>query len=322
MVGVGLLMPSFGAQATSDRILGTARAAESYGFHSLWVRDHLFIPPGLDHGGIKESGFHLDALDVLGAAAAVTSTIKLGSAVLIPLRHPLPLAQHLATTTFLSGDRMILGLGAGAFAEEFTSIGLDWEKRHRMVQETVEVLRLLADGAAHTYHGEVYDFEDVAIIPPPPRLPIWYGGSGTAVSVKNAFERGYDGWLGLAPADIFDKRLAKIRELSEEHGRTLTVATIPPTSVAANEAAAISPLDQAKIIQSMRHGDRYGYTTFDEVRSALIVGNPEQAAEQITAFAGKGVDVVILDLRVIGDAFDEVFRRIGEEVLPLLKGGD
>jgi alkanesulfonate monooxygenase SsuD/methylene tetrahydromethanopterin reductase-like flavin-dependent oxidoreductase (luciferase family) len=315
-------MPSFGEQATPERIVGVARHAEAYGFHSLWVRDHLFIPPGRLHGGVTESGFHLDAVHVMAVAAVSTSTIKLGSAVLIPLRHPLQLAQQLATIAFLSGDRIIVGLGAGAFAEEFTSIGRDFEQRHAMVRDTMAVLRLAASGEPVSFQGEVYAFEDVGIIPPPPRVPFWYGGSGTATSVKIAVERGWDGWMGVAPADVFDKRLQRLRELGEEAGRSLSVATIPPTSIARTEERALAPLDQEKIVTSMKHGDRNPYTTFDEVRSALVVGTPESAAEQIAAFGAKGVEVVILDLRVVGDAFDDIFRMVGEEVLPMLRGRD
>lgn len=316
---VGLLMPTFGAQAEQRRIFEIAREAEDFGFHSLWVRDHLFIPAGKVHGGITENGVHLEPLHVLGAIASVTRSVRLGTAILTPTRHPLRLAQDLATLSFLHGERFILGVGAGAFVEEFAALGLDWEQRRRMVAETVEVLRLTANGRPASYGGEVYRFEDVAILPPPPRVPLWYGGSGSPASVRIAVEGGFDGWIGLTPADIFGERIARLRELGSRAGRTLTVASIPPTSVAPTRSAALAPLDQEKIVASARSGgQRPDYRSFDEVKSALIVGSPAEAADQLIALTERGVDEIILDLRVVGPAFDDVFRLIGEDVLPRL----
>jgi len=71
---VGLLLPTFDTQANRERILAAARDAEAHGFGSVWVRDHLFIPKGTLHGGIKESGFHLEPLMSLATVASVTSS--------------------------------------------------------------------------------------------------------------------------------------------------------------------------------------------------------------------------------------------------------
>ena len=68
----------------------------------------------------------------------------------------------------------------------------------------------------------------------------------------------------------------------------------------------------------MRKAQKRGYARFDEVAGALVLGTPEEAAQQLLAFGEKGMDVVVLDLRVVGPEFDEVLALIGEQVMPLL----
>ena len=317
---VGLLLPTFDRQAKRDRIMDAARDAEAFGFGSLWVRDHLFIPRGTLHGGIKESGFHLEPLMALAAVAGVTSRIKLGTAVLIPLRHPLSLVQLLGTLSFMSDGRVVAGLGLGAFEREFSALGLDYSKRRQMVHETLEIIHNAQEGGEISFAGEVFQIEDVFIDPvPPPDMPIWYGGSGSARSAKLAFEFGFEGWMGNAPADVFDVLIEMAHAWEAEHGRKLALATIPIAVVAPTREKALGYLDLDDLVVSVSKNVRKEYSTFDEVSSALIVGTPAEAAEQIGSFWDKGVSPVILDLRVVGEAFEEVLTLIGEEVMPLLR---
>jgi len=319
---IGLLLPTFDRQAERQRILKAATDAESFGFGSVWVRDHLFIPRGTLHGGIKESGFHLEPLMALATVASVTSRIKLGTAVLIPLRHPLGLVQLLGTLSFMSEGRVVAGLGLGAFEREFAAVGLDYSKRRQMVRETLDILRIAQGGRELSYQGEVYEFDGVNIDPVPPvNMPVWYGGSGSARSAKLAFDFGFEGWMGNAPADVFDKLVDLARNWEAEHDRKLSLATIPIAAVATTREEALEYLDLDDLVVSISKNVRKEYGTFDEVASALVVGTPQQAAEQIRAFWDKGVSPVILDLRVVGEAFEKVLRLIGEEVMPLLRPG-
>jgi alkanesulfonate monooxygenase SsuD/methylene tetrahydromethanopterin reductase-like flavin-dependent oxidoreductase (luciferase family) len=315
---IGILLPTFGAQATPSRVLDTARKAEAYGFHSVWTRDHLFIPADLSHGGVVESGFHLEALTVLAAVASITERVKLGTAILIPIRHPLALAQVMGTISYLGGDRMILGLGRGAFVEEFRALNIS-TRRKQLLRETLEVFRAFTEGEALTYSGEINSFEGVKIDPLPPlTTPLWYGGSGTQVSVELAYDDDYDGWMGMAPADVLDELLALSDKLAEQKGRPITISTIPPASIAPTREQALEPLDTARMLESIRSQQKREYDTFDDVASAYIIGSPDEAAAQLVALGEKGVDVVILDLRVVGDRFDDVFDLVGESVLPLV----
>jgi alkanesulfonate monooxygenase SsuD/methylene tetrahydromethanopterin reductase-like flavin-dependent oxidoreductase (luciferase family) len=241
--------------------------------------------------------------------------------VLIPLRHPLSLIQLLGTLSYMSQGRVIAGLGLGAFEREFTAVGLDYSRRRRMVEETLEIIRLAQDGKELTYHGDVFEFEGVSIDPTPlPDMPVWYGGSGSPRSAKLAFDFGFEGWMGNAPADVFDDLITLARQWEADSSRSLALATIPIASVAPTRERALAHLDLDDLVVSISKNVRKEYKSFDEVASALIVGTPEEAAEQISAFWAKGVSPVILDLRVVGDAFEEVLDLIGTEVMPLLPG--
>jgi alkanesulfonate monooxygenase SsuD/methylene tetrahydromethanopterin reductase-like flavin-dependent oxidoreductase (luciferase family) len=255
----------------------------------------------------------------LAAVASVTTRVRLGTAVLIPLRHPLSLVQLLGTLSFMSGGRVVAGLGLGAFEREFSALGLDYSQRRKMVQETLEILHMAQGGRELSFQGEVYQFDGVSIDPvPTAQMPVLYGGSGSARSAKLAFDFGFEGWMGNAPADVFDKLVELARSWEGEHGRKLSLATIPIASVARTREKALGFLDLDDLVVSISKNVRKEYSTFDEVASALIVGTPAEAAEQIRAFWDKGVSPVILDLRVVGEAFEEVLGLIGEEVMPLL----
>ena len=101
----GLLMPHFGEEAGPTKLLRGAELAETYGFDSLWVRDHLVFEP---HGELeKPNAAFYEAFTSLTAIGAVTDQIELGTGSLIPFRHPLHTALTVATMTHMFGPRNI-----------------------------------------------------------------------------------------------------------------------------------------------------------------------------------------------------------------------
>ena len=113
----GLLVPHFGEHANRRALLDGAVLAESFGFDSLWVRDHLVFEP---HAEMEAANIvFFEALTTLSAIGAVTENISLGTGSLVPFRHPVHLAISIATMTRLLGERIILGFGAGTFDHEF-----------------------------------------------------------------------------------------------------------------------------------------------------------------------------------------------------------
>ena len=116
----GLLLPHFCEHASIEQCLEGAKRAETYGFDSLWVRDHLVFEP---HGIEGTNNTHVDGLLTLAAVAAATNTIALGTAMTICHRHPIHLAQAFAALSQISRGQIVMGIGLGGFPHEFAAAG-------------------------------------------------------------------------------------------------------------------------------------------------------------------------------------------------------
>jgi alkanesulfonate monooxygenase SsuD/methylene tetrahydromethanopterin reductase-like flavin-dependent oxidoreductase (luciferase family) len=162
-VKLGVLLPQAGWSAGPDSITAFAARAEELGFASLWVGDHVCLPakqrtpyPYPIDGEqplryqVPSDRPYLEALTTLGFVAAVTRTIDIGLSVgILPYRHPALWAKSLATLQRLSGNRLILGAGAGWMAEEFEILGADFAARGVVTDDTLAFLRHVwsVDGA-------------------------------------------------------------------------------------------------------------------------------------------------------------------------------
>ena len=137
--------------AASMHPVDVARRAEEAGFHSMWFPDHVCMPVASTSAHVANESrtrayepMHqmLDGAVVMGAAAASTTRLKLGSSVLIaPYRGPLNDARQLATIDVLSGGRLLVGVGAGWMEEEFAALGLPFAARGRMTEECIEIYK-------------------------------------------------------------------------------------------------------------------------------------------------------------------------------------
>jgi probable F420-dependent oxidoreductase len=146
----------------------------------------------------------------------VTRTLRFSTMVhILPLRNPIEVARATGTVAVLSRGRLVLGAGAGWIREEFDVLGVDFGRRGRRFDESIEVLRKLWTGDLVEHHGEQFDFPPIQMTPAPPEpVPIWVGGvSGPAL--RRAARLG-DGWLGSGqtPEEVLAiaGRLAALRE--------------------------------------------------------------------------------------------------------------
>ena len=222
----GIVLPHFGSFArehAADRIVAAAEAAESLGYSTVWVIDHLVLPAQVESGyAFNPQDPFLEPLTVLGALALRTSRIKLGTAVLIlPYRHPIYTAKALATVDVLSGGRLVVGVGAGWMEPEFAALGVPIAERGSRTNETIDVLKALWTEDAPSYSGRHFQFSNIKFVPQPvqkPRPPILVGGM-TKGALQRVVRRG-DGWiaLGRSPADL-SKPLTSLREMAAKAGR-------------------------------------------------------------------------------------------------------
>src|SRR5512146_3441497 len=136
---LGIHLPHIGQKAGPDAIRRAAIQAEALGFADVWVSEHIIVP---NERAYPPSAIFWDPVLTLTWAAACTSRVGLGTSVLVlPMRHPLPLAKELATLQNLSGGRLILGAGVGWLAAEFAALGAPFHERGRRMDEGIALMR-------------------------------------------------------------------------------------------------------------------------------------------------------------------------------------
>ncbi len=177
-----------------------AHHAEDLGFESFYVPEHVALYPGarIGESEIAPDLEIVDPLECLAFVAASTTTILLGTGVLVlPFHHPVVLAKRLATIDVFSSGRMrLLTIGVSSLPGEAAAVGIDYATRGRRADEAIDVLRALWAGDARgtSFEGEFYSFEYVTSYPKPTQmLPIHVGGSSLAAA-RRAGRRG-DGFF-------------------------------------------------------------------------------------------------------------------------------
>lgn len=264
----------FARDATSFARL--ARAAESLGFDGVWANDHLVAPRFLVKAGDRPS-FH-EPLLVLASVAAATERVRLGTAVIaLPLREPTLLARQAATLNALSGGRLVLGVGLGAYPEELTAIGRPARGRGAIFEEKLAALRTrLADDS---------------LTPSAARIPLYIGGHGAAAVARAA--RWGDGWIpGWQPLPALRERIAMLREGAAAAGRDaarIVVAVELSATIATRHEDAVRRYEESRFARHRRARDRSGRDPALIVASNLV-GSADAIREKIAALAEAGVD--------------------------------
>lgn len=283
------------AAAGPEDLLAIARAADRAGFAYLASCDHVAIPRRL---ASAMSTVWYDPVATLAFLAAATERIRLLTHVAVTgLRHPLLSAKQYATLDHLSGGRLILGVGAGHVREEFEVLGVDFERRGFVLDESIGALRTaLGPDEFPEHHGKLYDFEGLGQRPRPAqdRVPVWVGGSSPA-AVRRAALRG-DGWLPQGdPRDRLPAQIARIRRLR-------------------GEAGIEGPYVMGAIVEPLY----VGKPAWD-VGRRTITGPPEAVAESLRAYRAMGVDQIQVRFRSRSRAeLTDQMAAFGAEVGPLL----
>jgi probable F420-dependent oxidoreductase len=192
---VGIHLPHIGRKAGPEAIRRAAIQAEELGFADAWSSEHIIIPKGAPY---PPSAIFYDPVLTLTWAAAFTKRIGLGTSVLVlPMRHPLPLAKELATLQNLSDGRLILGAGVGWMEAEFAALGVPFRERGRRMDEGIAMMRAVwgKDPVSFPPRHIAGVIEDMRMLPQPVKpIPIWIGGSSEAALARAV--RLADGWHG------------------------------------------------------------------------------------------------------------------------------
>ncbi len=314
----GVILPHFSEDCTKERIIDTTLKAEQLGFDSVWVRDHVFVPPEhRHHGGIEEDKF-TEPLPTLSALSSVTSSITLGTAILIPIRNPIKLAQNLSTLSYLSDDRVIAGMGIGRWKQEFEALNMPFDKRPQLIKENYEVLNRLFQESDVEHEGEIFQFENVTINPQPEtKIPLWYGGFSKIA--MNRAVRIADGILpGRVPISEFEMKMDYLHDLEEEHDHELDVGLVPPFSVADSREEAEAGFNIPSLVDEADSYMAGDYNTKEDIRGYYIAGDTEECAAQIQEFVDSGLDHVILDMRHAFEDIEQLMETTADSVIPLI----
>jgi probable F420-dependent oxidoreductase len=217
-----------------------AKAAEERGFSSLYIPEHTHIPVSretppatgtdeLDEGYMRT----LDPIVALAAAATITSTIRLGTAVALPAEHdPIAWAKAIATLDHLSGGRVVLGVGFGWNKEELRDHGFAFEDRRAVVREHMLLAQAIWRDDVASFDGEHARLSPSWSWPKPvqrPRVRTLLGG-GAGPKLFASIAEWCDGWIPFGGSGLKDA-LPQLREAVAAGGRDPDELHIVPMGV-------------------------------------------------------------------------------------------
>ena len=262
-------------------VRGVAQRADALGFRDLWVTENT-----LDHV------FCFDPIVILTYAAAVTTSIRLGVAVVVlPIHHPAMVAHKVATLDYASNGRAILGLGLGR-DHHYDQFQVPREKRVRRFLEGVELLKALWTQPEVNYHGSIYQVEHGTMAPKgvqKPHVPIWMGG-GHPNALKRAATIA-DGWMGSGGSSKADfaRSIPIMRENLEKAGRD-------PKKFPLSKRVFLSVHERADTAKSeLHHWFTTVYHNPNGAEACGVYGTPEQVRERVEELVAAGADHLLLN---------------------------
>lgn len=315
---VSVMLFPWGAKNPSiDEIVEASKLAEDLGFYSVTLPTHMTMPPGWLFRTFPNRDV-LDAMVILPAIAAATSTIKIGfNSALLPLLPPYQWAKYLSTLDVMSNGRVIAGVAMGWWEEDFDAVGVSRKHRGKLFDEQLEVITRLCIEEKVTFEGHHYQLENMTMEPKPvqkPYPPIWIGGG--VKSIPRAAR--YGEYILCFWPDEEAARTMWIPKLQEEggkHGRDVKLASFTFAYVAEDER------DFQSVIPRLKEAVAFENESMDPM-ALTISGSPERCAERMHALSNAGVSHFVVEFQFHG--LEPVsfgmrqMERFAREVGPLL----
>jgi probable F420-dependent oxidoreductase len=270
---------AFGIQGSGQHVDGApdpgvfrelAQAAEALGYDSIWAGDHISYRNPI-----------LDVVVALSTFAAVTKRITIGAGVvLLPLRHPSVVAKEFSSLDYVSGGRVILGVGVGGEGEkDFEAVGVAVRERGARTNEAMRALRALFSGGG-TFSGRFFSFQDIEIEPgstQPGGPPLWVGGRSEAALTRAATLG--DGWI---PLWVSPERLAADYKQLPEH-------VVPAVALPAHVG------EKRHLYEHLRQRYSGGFSEH-VVDRYCIAGSPEECAARLREYVDAGARHVVFNV--------------------------
>lgn len=313
---LGVRLPNSGPFAEASAVLEAAELAEELGYDRVWVHDHVSWPKEkLTHfaTGSLEACDDQDPnfFESVSTAAVLSGRLRrigVGIAgLVIPLRDPRILAKQLASIDRLGGGRLVVALAIGAIRGDFEVMGVPFERRGKVSNEYLSVLRAILDGEQPvSVEGETISFEQGTFLPKPDGLGLWVTGSSEP-GLKRA-ARFADGWMTVYQSvDAYAGFVQRLRDLLAEQGRdAATVATGYETYACIAET-------RKEAIAIARRSLEGKFETLQKGLDVCIVGDVEDLRERIAAYQDAGAGH--LELKFVahsGAQLHEMMQRVAE----------
>ncbi|MEU8246310.1 LLM class flavin-dependent oxidoreductase [Nonomuraea sp. NPDC048916] len=276
---IGVLLPGVAVQRRDGIDLRqAARHAEDAGLDGVWHGDHLAV-----------GGPTLDALIALATAAAATSRIRIGTSVFIPaIRSVAWAAKQVATLQYVSGDRLVLGVGSGGGPGQWAAAGVPYGERGSRTDTALELLPRLLAGEETRLRDE--PGEPTVELAPAVAMPAVWVGNASDAAIRRAARLG-DGWFPslISPGEV-DKGGRRLAELAAGHGRPAPVIAIGGAGALGTGPGVPSREEIASGI-----GGAYG-RPLEEVIEIPLTGHPREAAERLAVYRDAGARHAIIGI--------------------------
>ena len=266
---LGFSLPNNQGMPHVNDLVTLAIEAESLGYHSVWVSEHLFHATYVA-SRLGDAPYH-EALTILTAVAGATSKVRLGTSVLVlPWHHPVQLAKRIASLDDYSEGRVSLGVGVAQTEDEFENLGVPFSHRGRIADEMLTAMKILWTEKYPKFYGKYFNFNDLQFEPKPiqkPHPPLLIGGASRR-AIERVVEHG-DGWhaLSQSPEDI----APVVNELRQQRPDTIDVSVRSMTTIM----------------------DRSWDRPVEE--RVTMKGTLEELTAMLQAYEDAGVDEVVLD---------------------------
>ncbi len=282
----GVFLPSHGPAKSPQAVHQVAQAAEQAGYDSLWAADHVLV-----HQRFSDYCM-IETFVTLGYVAAVTEKITLGTTVLVlPQRDPILAAKQAAAVDQYSDGRLILGIGVGWMDDEYRYLRTDFRKRGRMMDEWMDVMRVLWSEDEPSFQGEWINFEESAFEPKPAQAggpPFTIGGLSDA-AIRRAATKA-SGWhpIHIEPEAVA-AGVAKMRAWANGEPRTVVFHARTELGDQANPEVSI------------------------------LRGSTSEVSDRIGRYAEAGVEHMLFDFNTAptAGAIQDQMERIASDVFPV-----
>ena len=297
--------------------------AEAMGFHSLFLVEHHFT-------GVAQVSASLNLLTFL---AARTSTVRLGTAVIVvPWHNPVLLSEQAATLDVLSNGRFDFGVGKGYRPKEFDGFCIPIDEATERFEEAMELVRKsLTSDTRFSHHSKRWDFEDIIVEPPPiqkPHPPLWLA-AGRPESIRKAAEDGYCLLLDqFATFEVTLERFHTYRDAVEDSGRAfdpMTVGVARGLQIVRDDDERAEAVERR--MRTLERMNRHATSADGSYVSSMasdpdllkaaeqgtLIGTPEEIVERIRQLRNGGVEDILLSGALNAS---DALKTFSEKVMP------